>query len=256
MLDRAKTLIGCRLRPTDGEMGRVDDLYFDDHLWVVRYVVADMGDWPDGRRVVLSPAVLTGLDRAEGCIDVALTKSQIEHATSPEKHKPVSRRFELEYGWRFGMPAYWGFERERRLAWRRIRSGDPHLRSVRAVIGYRLHVTEGEIGRVEDFLVEDESWTIRYLIVDTHRWLPGRKVLLSPDWIERISWHRREAVVGLDGEVIERSPEYRDDLPIGREYESALHRHYERLGYWDEVESAEGSGPRPDPAARVAGPRR
>jgi hypothetical protein len=243
VLDRAKTLIGLRLRPTDGEIGRVHDLYFDDHFWIVRYLVADTGDWLDGRQVLLSPHVLTGVNRPEGCIDIALTIDQIERGPSAERHKPVSRRFELEYSWRFGMPAYWGFEREKQLAHRRIRRGDPHLRSVRAVLGYALHAADGEIGRVEDFLVEDESWAIRYLIVDTHRWLPGKKVLLSPDWIEHISWHHQEAVVGLDREVIECSPEYRYELPVERAYESALHRHYDRSGYWEDAGSSQDEAP-------------
>jgi hypothetical protein len=237
MLDKARILIGCRLRSTDGEMGRLRDLYFDDRHWLVRYVVARTGDWLDGRRVLLLPQTLAGLDRAERRIDVGLTMSEIQHSPSAYKHRPMSERFELEYGW--GAGVHWGFERERRLAYRRISSGDPGLRSVRAVVGYQLHATDGEIGRVDDFLVDDQAWAIRYLVVETHRWLPGKKVLLSPDWIEQISWHHREAVVGLDRETIRRSPEYRDDVIVEREYEQSLHLHYDRPGYWDDGGQAE-----------------
>jgi hypothetical protein len=254
MLDKAKLLIGCRLRSTDGEMGRLRDLYFDDRDWLVRYAVAQTGDWLDGKQVLLSPRVLAGLDRVERRIDVALTMSQIEHGTPPAKHRPISERFELEYGW--GAGVHWGFERERRLAYRRIRQGDPGLRSVQAVLGYQLHATDGEIGRLDDFLVDDDGWAIRYLIVETHRWLPGKKVLLAPDWIERISWHHREAVVGLDCENIRRSPEYRDDIRVEREYEQSLHRHYDRPGYWDQAEPPERADQEERAGQAAAGARR
>jgi uncharacterized protein YrrD len=235
MLEKAKTLIGCRLRSTDGEMGRLRDLYFDDRHWVVRYVVAQTGDWLDGKRVLLSPQSLASVDAVARRIEVGLTMSEIEHGPPPSKHRPVSERFELEYGWGVGMPVHWGFERERRLASRRIRHGDPDLRSVHSVMGYQIHATDGEIGRLDDFLVDDEAWAIRYLLVDTRRWLPGKTVLLSPDWIEHISWHHRQAIVGLDRESIRRSPAYRDDVAVERDYEQSLHRHYDRPGYWDDA---------------------
>jgi hypothetical protein len=240
MLDEARALIGCSIHTRDGAAGKVDDFYFDDRFWTVRYLVASEGDWLSGRRVLISPAVLSGVSRERRYVDVGLTRRQIERGLLAEAHEPVSRRFELEYGWHFGGPMYWGFENERLAARRRLRRGDPHLRSTSALIGYAIHAVDGEIGRIEDFLIDDADWAIRYLIVDAHRWLPGRRVLVSPDWIEHISWRRRHAVTELDRRAIEHAPEYPAGLPLARDYEIALHRHYDREGYWTDEGSRTG----------------
>lgn len=231
MLDKAKTLTGYRLNALDAEFGKVKDFYFDDHEWTIRYLVADTGEWLIARQVLISPHALSGLNRHEQYISVDLAKDQIEHSPSLNKHQPVSRQFENEYCLYFGMPMYWGFQRETARAHSRGR-GDPHLRSVNAVRGYEIEATHGTIGRVEDFLVDSETWAIRYLIIDTHRWLPGKRVLISPEWIERISWSERQVVVGLEREAIERSPEYKDGSPVTRDYEATLHLHYDREAYW------------------------
>jgi hypothetical protein len=231
MLDKAKTLTGYRLKALDAEFGKVKDFYFDDHEWTIRYLVADTGEWLIARQVLISPHALSGLNRHEQYISVDLAKDQIEHSPSLNKHQPVSRQFENEYCLYFGMPMYWGFQREIARAHRRGR-GDLHLRSVNAVRGYEIEATHGTIGRVEDFLVDGETWAIRYLIIDTRRWLPGKRVLISPEWIERISWSERQVVVGLGREAIEGSPEYMDGSLVTRDYEAALHSHYDREAYW------------------------
>ena len=109
---------------------------------------------------------------------------------------------------------------------------DPHLRSTYSVSGHHIQALDGEIGHVEDFIIDDETWAIRYLIVDTHNWWPGKKVLVSPQWIERVSWHERKVFVNLSRETIKQSPEYTEDSLITRDYETGLHRHYDRQGYW------------------------
>ena len=65
---------------------------------------------------------------------------------------------------------------------------DPHLRSSAAVTGYHIQATDGDIGHVEDFLLDDRSWTIRFMVVDTTNWWAGEKVLIAPAWIERVDW--------------------------------------------------------------------
>jgi hypothetical protein len=143
------------------------------------------------------------------------------------------------------MPMYWGgpymwgsypyIERDREK-WREFSrlekaAWDPHLRSTRDVSGYDIQATDGEIGHVEDFIIEDETWMIRYLIIDTQNWWPGKKVLISPQWIERISWEESKVFVNLTCEAIKQSPEY-TEASLTREYETALHRHYNRQEYW------------------------
>ena len=115
---------------------------------------------------------------------------------------------------------------------REEKSWDPHLRSTQAVTGYHIHALDGEIGHVEDFIIDDETWAIRYLVIDTKNWWPGKKVLISPAWIERISWSESEVYINLNRDRIQQSPEYTAETLLDRAYEIKLHRHYEREGYW------------------------
>jgi hypothetical protein len=237
MLGKAKTLTGYSLQSLDGEIGTVKDFYFDDHYWTIRYLVADTGEWLVSRQVLISPHSLAGVDSDQGSIAVKLTKDQIEHSPSLNRDKPVSRQFERAYFGFYGLPVYFGFEPDRikagNSAQTRKKRGDPDLRSTHDVSGHHVEASDGEIGHVEDFLIDDETWVIRYLIVDTKDWLPGKRVLISPKWIERVSWSEKQVVVDLTREAIQQAPEYTDSPPLTRDQEIALHRHYKRPGYWD-----------------------
>jgi hypothetical protein len=112
-------------------------------------------------------------------------------------------------------------------------SSDPHLHSAKEVIGYYIEATDGDIGHVEEFVLDDESWAIRYMVVDTRNWWPGKKVLVAPKWIERASWNDSRVYVNLSRHNIEEAPEYDLSKPLSRDYESNLHRHYGRSPYWD-----------------------
>ena len=244
MLSIAKTLKGYQLHALDGEIGKVKEFYFDDRHWTVRYLVAETGNWLTGRQVLISPYALGAVIQGEQDITVELTKKQIEGSPSLDTDKPVSRQFEDAYNQYYGWPMYWGgpynwgaypyIVRDRKN-WNPAqgeKSWDPHLRSTHDVSGYHIHATDGEIGHVEDFVIDDETWAIRYLIVDTRNWWPGTRVLVSPQWIERVSWSDSKVFVNLSREAIRQSPEYRMDSPPTREYETGLHLHYDRLGYW------------------------
>lgn len=236
MLDKAKTLVGYKLQSLEGEIGKVKDLYFDDRDWTIRYLVADTGEWLVSRQVLISPHSLAGVFGDQGSIAVQLTKDQIEHSPSLNRDKPVSRQFEQEYSVFFGSPMYWGFPHEPGAKAESGEPGkkhaDPDLRSTHDVGGHHVEASDGEIGHVDDFIIDDETWAIRYLIVDTKDWLPGKKVLISPKWIERVSWSERQVVVGLTREAIRQAPEYTDGSAVTRDDEVALHRHYNRPGYW------------------------
>ena len=119
---------------------------------------------------------------------------------------------------------------------------DPHLRSTDEVSGYHIQADDGEIGHVEDFIIDDETWAIRYLIIDTRNWWSGKKVLVSPQWIERTSWDESKVFINLSREAIKQSPEYTEETLLDRDYETGLHRHYNRQGYWvDESAPRENS---------------
>jgi hypothetical protein len=239
----------------DGEIGKVKEFYFDDRHWTIRYLVADTGDWLTGRQVLISPYALVSIIKEEKHIAIDLTKKQIEDSPSLNSDKPVSRQFESDYYGYYGWPMYWdgpymwGYDSyivRDREKWREStqdkKTWEHHLRSTHDVSGYHIQARDGEIGHVEDFIVDDKTWAIRYLIVGTRNWWPGKRVLVSPQWIERVSWGERKVFVDLSREAIRQSPEYTDESMLTRDYETGLHRHYNRHGYWvDELAVKEHS---------------
>jgi hypothetical protein len=245
MLNKAKTLKGYKLKSLDGEIGKVKEFYFDDHHWTIRYLVADTGNWLSGRQVLISPYALVGVIKEEQHIVIDLTKKQIEDSPSLDSDKPVSQQFEVDYYGYYGWPMYWSgtymwgpyafIERDREKwkgATRGEKTWDHHLRSTYNVSGYYIQAADGEIGHIEDFIIDDETWAIRYLIIDTRNWWPGKEVLVSPQWIERVSWSESKVFINLTCETIKQSPEYTEESLLTRNYETRLHRHYNRQGYW------------------------
>jgi hypothetical protein len=247
MLIKAKTLKGYKLESLDGEIGKVNEFYFDDHHWTIRYLVADTGkSWLLDKQVLISPYALVAVKGKEQRLAINLTKKQIEDSPSLNSDKPVSQQFEEAYYRYYGWPMYWNgpnmwgsypyLERDPEK-WRASTpadkaAGDPHLRSTQDVSGHYLQAVDGEIGHVEDFIIDDDTWAIRYLIIDTRNWWPGKKVLVSPHWIERISWRESKVFINLSREIIKQSPEYTEESLLTRDYETDLHRHYNRQGYW------------------------
>jgi hypothetical protein len=243
MLRNADDLKGLVIRATDGEIGTVDKFYFDDETWSIRYLTIETGGWLGGRQVLISPLSVASMDWQAKRLDVALTKKQVENSPDIDTHRPVSRQDEAEYLGYYGYPYYWGFyplglasptSPSSEALGDKIRreSMDSHLRSTEAVTGYRIEAADGEIGHVEGFVVDDESWAIRYMEVATRNWWPGKKVLVSPAWIQRVSWTDSTVYVGLTRETIQTGPEFVESAPITREYEHRLYLHYGQPPYW------------------------
>jgi hypothetical protein len=251
VLTNAKNLKGLVVRATDGELGTVDQFYFDDETWGIRYLTVDAGGWLGGRMVLISPHSVAHTDWAAKRLDVALTKKQVANSPDIDTHKPVSRQHEAAFLGYYGYPYYWGgpylwgpaaypanlatpptastvamAERIQR------ESADSHLRSAEAVTGYNIEAADGDLGHVDGFVVDDKAWAIRYIEVATRNWWPGKKVLVSPAWIERVSWTDSKVYTGLSREAIKNGPEYAESMPITREYESRLYFHYGRPPYW------------------------
>jgi len=242
-----KSLIGFTIGATDGEIGKVDEFYFDDQTWTIRYLIVKTGGWLLGRKVLISPAALQKPDWENEIFPVNLTKEQIENSPDIDTEKPVSRQHELElydhYAWpydtRLGTGFYGGIGMmgmmdsripiEESIAAQHHKDkheGDPHLRSTSEVKGYNLHATDGEIGEVEDFIIDDTTLSIRFLIVDTGNWLPGKKVLLSPNWIKDIRWEDSSVYVDIPVDAVKNSPEYDPSKPISDTYETGLFQYY------------------------------
>jgi uncharacterized protein YrrD len=237
MLQNIKELYGNKLAASDGDIGHVKDFYFDDKTWVIRYLVADTGSWLTGRLVLLSPHAFGKLDLVENTLQVKLHKKQIENSPSIESHKPVSRQYEIEYYRYYGWPAYWnggalwgmgGYpvvlapskdEMEAHL--QHHHRDDKHLRSTRAVTGYHIQATDGPIGSVSGFLVDDRSWAIHELVVETSHWYSGKEILISPDKIERISYEDSKVFVNLTKADIQQRTEENELAKAGPENQGA-----------------------------------
>lgn len=241
MLRSAKSLFGYRiLSLDDAEVGKVKDFYFDDLMWTVRYLVDDTGGWLHGRSVLLSPVVLGQPDWDSEVLTVLLSEEQIMESPGVDMDKPVSRQKEEELNIYYGWPSYWAvmplpvpmLVGEAGVAASREK-GDPHLRSIREVAGYSIEVMDGDIGQVDDFILDDEGWTIRYMVVDTGRWLPGKKILISPGWVDVVEWLERKVRVDLMANAIKDAPEFDPAAPVNREYETRLYDFYGRPVYWE-----------------------
>ena len=248
MLRSAKEIKNYVLQAKDGKIGRCKDFLFDDQFWTIRYMVASTGKWLPGRKVLISPISLEDPDWISMMFPVRLTKEQIENAPGLDEDAPVSKQYEsdwtLYYGWAhyWGGPQPWGPHAHPGLLydWNESKNRsdhnqprDDHLRSVHEVTGYHIQTLDNEIGHVEDFLIQDRSWTIRYIVVDTRNWLPGKKVLVSPAWITSVNWKERRVAVDLTKNQVENSPEYEPLSPVQRVYEEQLHEHYRRSKYWE-----------------------
>jgi hypothetical protein len=243
MLVQADTILGCRIKATDSEFGDVADLLMDDHDWVVRYLVIDTGHWLPGRRVLISPVEVLHPDWDEEILPVDMSAEQIENSPPLETELPISRRKEVELSQYFGWVPYWepfggiGFgpevadmavtaaptEEEKKSG---AVKPKPGLRSVKEIEGYRIHAEDGDIGHVDDFLVDPEKWAMRYFIVDTRNFLPGRKVLIPPDWIDRIEWESARVFTEVSREGIRTSPEFDPNRLDDPDFEAELRRHY------------------------------
>lgn len=259
MLRRLEYLIGYKIHATDGEIGKVADFYFDDLNWTIRYMIADTGNWLTEKLVLISPFALGEPDWNKKIFPVDLTKQQIEESPNINTQEPVSRQHETQLAGYYGWPEYWsgtggmysGNEAFYPPAYlsspipaatdntakldqtQSTDNYDPHLRSLKEVESYKIHASDGKIGHVEDFITDDETWIIRYMLVDTRNWLPGgTRVLIAPFWIDAINWDENEVKVNLTIEMVKNSPELDISKPINRQYETELFDYYSKPVYW------------------------
>ncbi|MCF7922992.1 MAG: PRC-barrel domain-containing protein [Candidatus Marinimicrobia bacterium] len=222
MLQCANDIMGYQLKARDGEIGRSKDLLFDDKSWTIRYLVVDTGGWLMGRRIIISPFAVQSLDSDTKMLAVNLTKNQIENSPSLDEDKPVSRQYEVEIFGYYNWPIYasenpWGLmgapgdlpvpETED--------EGDKHLRSMNEVEGYSVQAEDGSIGHIHGLIIDEDSWGIKHIVVDTRKWLSGKKVIIDSSNVTSIDWVTSEVKVSLLRKQIEKSPEYDPSTPLG-----------------------------------------
>ena len=261
MLRDLNDLKDYAIHATDGDIGRVKDCYFDDESWTVRYLIVETGNWLDSRKVLISPISIHQSNWVEKTLVVSITKEQVEGSPDIDTDKPVSRQHESSFLGFYGYPMYWGADAFTGLAMpgyrsyaappfangqqtefdyakageeKQHREDDVHLRSCNETEDYHIHAVDGEIGHVSGFLLDDQTWAVRYLVVDTSNWWLGHQALIAPQWIEGIRWIDRTVNVDLTRQAIQESVPYDKSASLDRQAEAAIFHHYGRIGYWDE----------------------
>jgi hypothetical protein len=248
MLRSIKSILGYAVKARDGDIGKTVDFYFDDKFWTIRYLVAETHVWLPGKKVLISSHLFTEhpvWDKNE--FPVELTKQKIKDSPDIDTAKPVSREKELELLQHYSWPVYWQGTplmtvppvpamytppKKQSPPASQEQESDTHMRSVKEVDGYHLKAKDGRIGHIKDFIVDDENWSIRYIVVDTGKWLPGKKVLVAPYWIVEFRWLGSLVIIDLNREEIRQSPPYDPEAPVNREYEERLYDYYGKPKYW------------------------
>jgi len=262
MLRSVKSIQGYSVQATDGTIGHVDDFYFDDVNWTIRHLIVETGSWLNNRKVLVPPVVIGQADWETRTLTVRMSTEKVRNSPVIDTDRPISRQQEAEYFDYHSWPYYWSSGMwagspgmmvpahvSLEPAWSRNRAqpgrapsrsppGDCHLRSTREVIGYHLHATDGEMGHVDDFAADDETWAIRYMVVDTANWWLGRKLLVAPEWVTAVRWVNRMASVALPREIIRQSPAWDLEIPISSQYEARLVAYYGRHLHREPVQHA------------------
>jgi sporulation protein YlmC with PRC-barrel domain len=252
MLWNASGIRGYAIAAADGNLGSVDDLLFDDVSWHIRWLVVDTGNWLAGRKVLLPTSTLGHADASRRAFSAKLTMQQVKDSPDVDSERTVSRQMETHIYNHYGWSPYWGNgiymgaygytggmgaspfldqgpaarRDEDEAADAQRDRDDPHLRSVEAVKGYHIHATDGDIGHVEDFLIEEADWSIHYLVVDTKNWWPGKRVLISPHLVRDVSWPARAIDIDADRQTVKSSPGYDASTTVDRDYEVQFYNYY------------------------------
>jgi hypothetical protein len=263
MLRSIKELESYTVSATDGDVGGVKDCYFDDEAWVVRYLVVGTGEWLKSRRVLISPLAIGHSTWSGKTLPVSITREQVKNSPDIDADKPVSRQHEIGYFGYYGYPYYWGgsglwgeaaypgtmltgigsdgidgeyknLHENAVSADGSYRPTDQHLRSCNAVSKYHVHASDGDLGHVEGLLVDEKTWSIRYMIVGTSNWWLGHSVLISPQWIDDVSWINEKVSIDLTRQAIKDAPVFDSTVQLNRDHELGIYKHYGRTGYWSE----------------------
>ncbi len=252
MFKHLRDLEGFRLAAEDGEIGHVTDVYFEDDDWVVRYLVVATGSWLFGKKVLISPNSVEAIRWETKCIKVSLTTEQVRNSPDIDTDRPISRQQEAEYHLYYNFPPYWGgvalwgrydqpggeTEPEESKAVEQDREygahWDSHLRSAHEVRGYRVVAVDGQVGHLDNLLMDPDSWAIRYLVVNTGKVLKKHEVLFAPKLVDRIVWAEATFKVNTSKQLIETAPEYERAHEIDRDHEERLFKHYTTHPYWED----------------------
>ena len=227
MLRSIRELFGYTVREVDGEIGLVRDFLVDNREWNVTYLEIDLTQWFPGKKVIVPPSRIGQPDGKKFEVPLLLSKAQVVNSPAIKLDETVCRLHEEELALHFGWDPCIISTDSKKV------EDHSHLQSSRELMGYHLHATDGRIGHIEDFILDDEDWILRYAVVDTRDWLPGRRVLMPLPWITTVIWKENSVLIDHSRENVKNSPEYDPSSPVNRHYEEVLYNYYGRPTYWD-----------------------
>ena len=260
MLRNMQELKSYAIGASNGEIGKIADIFFDDKSWVARYLVVDTGTWLTSRKVLISPYAVQRADWEHKRLAVSLSREQVKNSPDIDTNLPVSRQHEAAPADYYRPPYYWGADSywgdglyypldsdrtdaaELHALAERARQqsqDETHLRSCQTVMGYHVHASDGDIGHVQSMLVDEATWAIRYLVIDTSNWWIGNRVLIPPEWITNLNWTDSSVTVNLTRTTIRNSPRYESTADLNRSHELELYSHYGRPNYWEREHARE-----------------
>jgi uncharacterized protein YrrD len=248
VLRAAKRIKGYKITAVDGDIGKAADWLFDGRSWAVRYLEVDTGGWLSKRRVLLAPAVIGDIDSDEKTIAVGLNREQVRNSPALDPGAPISRQHEIDLQQYYSWPAYWTAASG---PWQASAMGpgpapvdmggggaamsrapaDAGMRSVNDATACAVTALDGEIGHIDDLILDDEAWRVRYLLVDTRTWWPGKYVIVGTEWVPNGIWREDAVSVELTREAVRQSPPFDPSKPVNREYEEKLYEYYKRTGH-------------------------
>ncbi len=245
MLFSIKDLEGFEIQASDGKVGHVEDFYFDDDSWAIRYVVVNTGNWLNNKEVLISPIAIGPPNLEARSLPVSISMQQVKDCPDIDNDKPVSRQQEVDYLQYFGYQPYWGgvglwgagilpskmVTDEKAFAKAKVDNNN-HLRSFEAVKKYNIMASDGEIGHVQGLIVDEESWAIRYFVLNTSNWWLGNLVLIAPQWIDRVSLASGTVKVDLNREQVKAAPPFDSTKLLTRDDEIRIYKHYSQEPYW------------------------
>jgi len=280
MLRSLNDIQNYAIEATDGDVGHVRDVTFDDRAWVIRYLVVDAGTWLGNRQVLVSPVGVSAINWREQTIPVSITRKQVEASPLFDSLKPLSRQHEIEYLGHYQFPFYWGgtgiwgsetypskltapsvgFDATP-FSVQHAEQGDfpvdestavhpdPALHSAIGLKGCRVVARDGDVGHVTDLIFDEDTWAIRYLVVETTDWWDGRKLLIAPQSANQIDWGDITITLAMVRHEVKAFPHHDPAVDVERRDEIGAAQPHVFPSYWIvEVaqEVAQEVAPRPE----------
>lgn len=260
MLRKMSSLKGFKVQGLGDELGKLTDFYFDQHHFILRYLVIDTGNWLNSNKMLVSTTALEDIDYQSREILINLSAEELEDGPELNCNKPISKLMEEKLTNHFNWPVYWlnpypsggptvqsGTQmREKLLNFRKLtdqekqnqeKEIESNLRSFNEIKGYHIQAEDKEFGHLKDLFFDEENWIIRYLLIDTRNILPGKDVLIAPEWLQNISWNNQKLYLNKPKTEIKNAPEYiegKSDHLVNPSYEEKLYNHYEEIKYWQQ----------------------